>query len=78
MRPRGAGKRPSVVVPSGGLIVAVDRVRFENVDFVWKHPAAAGAIIAAPRRPRRVSRLHVPGGDRRGRPGGHRLDPSGR
>ncbi len=43
---RGAlGKRPSVVVPRGGLIVAVDRVRFENIDFVWTPATAAAAMI---------------------------------
>ena len=43
---RGAlGKRPSVVVPPAGLIVAVDRVRFENIDFVWKHTTASAAMI---------------------------------
>jgi hypothetical protein len=43
---RGAlGKRPSVAVPRGGLMVAVDRVRFENIDFVWTHATAAAAMI---------------------------------
>ena len=42
---RGTLGRPSVMVPPGGLVVAVDRVRFENIDFVWKHPPAAAAAI---------------------------------
>ena len=39
------GRRPSVMVPPRGLVVAVDRVRFENIDFIWKHPPAAAAAI---------------------------------
>ncbi len=30
------GERPLVVVPPAGLVVAVDDVRFENVDFLWR------------------------------------------
>jgi serine/threonine protein kinase len=30
------GERPLVVVPPAGLVVAVDDVRFENVDFIWR------------------------------------------
>jgi hypothetical protein len=37
---RGApGKRPVVMVPRAGLAVGAEEVRFENVDFVWDHPA---------------------------------------
>jgi len=35
------GKRPLVMVPPTGLVVDVDDVRFENVDFVWDHPSQA-------------------------------------
>jgi serine/threonine-protein kinase len=35
------GKRPLVMVPPTGLVVDVEGVRFENVDFVWDHPAQA-------------------------------------
>jgi hypothetical protein len=31
--------RPRVVVPASGLIVSVDRVRFENIDFIWRTSA---------------------------------------
>ena len=30
------GERPLVVVPPAGLVVAVDDIRFENVDFIWR------------------------------------------
>ncbi len=30
------GERPIIVVPPAGLIIAVEDVRFENVDFVWQ------------------------------------------
>ncbi|HUY35100.1 MAG TPA: protein kinase [Pirellulales bacterium] len=36
-----AGRRPRVIVPSHGLTIAADDVRFENIDFVWDHPRAA-------------------------------------
>ena len=36
------GKRPLVMVPPTGLVVDVEDVRFENVDFVWDHPSQAG------------------------------------
>jgi serine/threonine-protein kinase len=39
------GHRPTVAVPPGGLIVAMDRVRFENIDFVWRQPAIAAAAM---------------------------------
>jgi serine/threonine protein kinase len=35
-----AGCRPLVLVPPGGLEVEPDRVRFENIDFVWDHLGA--------------------------------------
>jgi serine/threonine protein kinase len=38
-----AGERPLVMVPTRGLVVAVDDVRFENIDFVWR-PAADAPI----------------------------------
>jgi hypothetical protein len=42
---RGAlGKRPLVLVPVGGLLVSAEKVRFENIDFLWKH---AGTGVAA-------------------------------
>jgi hypothetical protein len=41
------GKRPLVMVPPTGLVVDVEDVRFENVDFVWDHPSqvAEGAMV---------------------------------
>ena len=43
---RGARrKRPTLLVPPAGLVVAADGVRFENVDFVWRHAAAGGALV---------------------------------
>ena len=34
---RGIGKkRPQIITPPNGIIVAVDQVRFENVDFIWR------------------------------------------
>jgi eukaryotic-like serine/threonine-protein kinase len=42
-RVRGTkGLRPVVLVPPGGLIVSVEDVRFEGLDFVWQHAAEAG------------------------------------
>ncbi len=35
VRPK-VGERACVRVPAAGLIVAVDGVRFENIDFIWK------------------------------------------
>jgi eukaryotic-like serine/threonine-protein kinase len=36
------GQRPMIVVPPGGIIVAVEDVRFEKIDFVWRQsPDAA-------------------------------------
>ena len=67
------------MAPAGGLIVAVDRVCFENVDFVWKHPAAAAAMIGASRAGHGEFRgCTFQAATRRGGAGGHRLDPSGR
>jgi len=42
-----SGKRPLVMVPPTGLVVDVEDVRFENLDFVWDHPsqAAEAAIV---------------------------------
>jgi hypothetical protein len=37
------GERPLVAVPPGGIVVAVEDVRFENVDFVWR-PSPDAAI----------------------------------
>jgi hypothetical protein len=34
----GPGKRPMLMVPRAGLVVAAPDVRFENVDFTWDHP----------------------------------------
>ncbi len=51
MRVRGrAGKRPTIHVPARGLLVDVEGVCFEGVDFVWSHrgagqPASGGAMI---------------------------------
>jgi eukaryotic-like serine/threonine-protein kinase len=37
---RGVGKkRPQIVTPPNGLVIAVDQVRFENVDFIWRQRA---------------------------------------
>ena len=75
-----AGKRPMVAVPAAGLLVATDGVCFEDIDFVWSQSVAQGRRHdPAPRRPRRISPLHVL--RRRSRRSHsarrHRLDPSG-
>ncbi len=38
-------KRPLVMVPRGGLVVDVEDVRFEDIDFVWDHSADRQAAI---------------------------------
>ncbi len=38
-----AGKRPLLLVPPGGMLVATEAVRFENVDFAWLQPPDAVA-----------------------------------
>ncbi|OHB73276.1 MAG: hypothetical protein A2V70_20255 [Planctomycetes bacterium RBG_13_63_9] len=43
---RGApGRRPLVVVPSTGLAIDVEDVRFENIDFVYDHPGGQQASV---------------------------------
>lgn len=37
-----AGERPMVVVPDSGMILTSEKVRFENIDFVWETSGAAG------------------------------------
>jgi eukaryotic-like serine/threonine-protein kinase len=37
---RGVGKkRPQIATPPNGLVIAVNQVRFENVDFIWRQRA---------------------------------------
>jgi eukaryotic-like serine/threonine-protein kinase len=31
------GERPRVAMPANGLVITVENVRFENIDFVWRH-----------------------------------------
>ena len=66
------GHRATLLVPEAGLVVDKENVRFENIDFVWKHASLAeragrAGNRAAAGRPRRVPRLFVPVQDGRGR-----------
>jgi eukaryotic-like serine/threonine-protein kinase len=49
-RVRGAsGRRVAILVPRAGLLVDKENVRFENIDFVWRHlPAANDAQTSEP------------------------------
>jgi serine/threonine-protein kinase len=38
-----AGKRPLLLVPPGGMLVATEDVRFVNIDFAWLQPPDAAA-----------------------------------
>jgi hypothetical protein len=40
------GRRPLLTVPRGGLVVRVENVRFENIDFVWDHASADSSSTA--------------------------------
>ncbi|HKD37482.1 MAG TPA: hypothetical protein VKB78_11800, partial [Pirellulales bacterium] len=41
---RGApGKRPSIVIPASGIVLAVEDIRFQGIDFIWR-PAADAAF----------------------------------
>jgi eukaryotic-like serine/threonine-protein kinase len=73
------GHRATLLVPTAGLVVDKDDVRFENIDFVWEHAATESAGRDAPAIVRlMVGRAEFRGcsfrcvteGDGRGRMGG--------
>jgi len=55
------GRRSTVVVPSEGLVIATEGVRFERLDFVWQHGGATAAAERAAVIEMRASRAEFHG-----------------